>query len=189
MTWLICLQLSSSSICRYHSPSVYWALSAALFITPKAAKHLEHFSNAFWQISWNAASLMDWEAFHQWLHWTLEPNRPWSTLTQHPLPTPPHPPPLPHWPLVLSITIIKSVFGTITLLCILSIAYFWASLVCVHTYADTQWKIYDDADTMHSWQRKVRITGGVLGGERRSRGQGFGCWGNTDDTAHDIRHT
>lgn len=74
MTWFICLQLSSSSICRYHSPSVYAALSAAWLITPKAAKYLEHFSNAFWQISWNAASLMDWIAFHQELHWRLEPN-------------------------------------------------------------------------------------------------------------------
>lgn len=74
MTWFICLQLSSSSICRYHSPSVYAALSAAWLITPKAAKYLEHLSNAFWQISWNAASQMDWIAFHQDLHWRLEPN-------------------------------------------------------------------------------------------------------------------
>lgn len=138
MTWFICLQLSSSSICRYHSPSVYAALSAAWLITPKAAKYLEHFSNAFWQISWNAASLMDWIAFHQELHWRLEPNC--EQLCHRPL-----------GPMVLSITIIKSVFGTITLLCVSSIAYFWPSLLCEHTYADTQLKSYEDADVTHSW--------------------------------------
>lgn len=92
-TWFICLRPSSSSICRYHLPSVYSALSAAFLITVKAAKYLERFSNAFWQISWNAASLMDRKAFD----WGLQPNawvQLWTSLI-----------PVIRWRLLLLLTI------------------------------------------------------------------------------------